>query len=116
MTKYKLTAVSYTHLEGNGRSQREFIRSLALKNGYLIYFDRVSEEEMLLASQKSVSYTHLDVYKRQPKKRSQNRHVFHLLLLLSFLFGTTKRRLFANSPKASSPSSSGLSLNVMAKA
>ena len=51
-----------------------------------------------------------------PKKRSQNRHVFHLLLLLSFLFGTTKRRLFANSPKASSPSSSGLSLNVMAKA
>ena len=51
-----------------------------------------------------------------PKKRSQNRQVFHLLLLLSFLFGTTKRRLFANRPKASSPSSSGLSLNVMAKA
>ena len=42
-------------------------------------------------------------------------HIFHLLLLLSFLFGTTKRRLFANNPKASFPSSSGLSLNVMAK-
>lgn len=39
--------------EGNGRSQREFIRSLALKNGYSIYFDRISEEEMILASQKS---------------------------------------------------------------
>lgn len=39
--------------EGNGRSQREFIRSLALKNGYLLYFDRVSGEEMISASQKS---------------------------------------------------------------
>lgn len=26
--------------EGNGHSQREFIRSLALKNGYLIYFEK----------------------------------------------------------------------------
>ena len=39
--------------EGNGRNQREFVRSLALKNECLIYFDRVSEEEMLLVSQKS---------------------------------------------------------------
>ena len=39
--------------EGNGRSQREFIRSLALKNGYLLYFDRISEAEMVSASQKS---------------------------------------------------------------
>lgn len=39
--------------EGNGRSQREFIRSLALKNGYLLYFDRVTGEEMISASQKS---------------------------------------------------------------
>ena len=39
--------------EGNGRSQREFIRSLALKNGYLIHFDRITKDEMLLASQKS---------------------------------------------------------------
>lgn len=36
--------------EGNGRSQREFIRSLALKNGYLIYFEKASKEEMLIAS------------------------------------------------------------------
>lgn len=39
--------------EGNGRSQRKFIRLLALKNGYLIYFDRISEDEMISASQKS---------------------------------------------------------------
>lgn len=39
--------------EGNGRSQREFIRSLALKNGYLIHFDRISKSKMISASQKS---------------------------------------------------------------
>lgn len=39
--------------EGNGRSQREFVRSLALRNGYLVHFDRISEEEMILASQRS---------------------------------------------------------------
>ena len=49
--------------EGNGRSQREFIRSLALKNGYLIYFDRVSEEEMLLASQKTFLCDYEDMEK-----------------------------------------------------
>lgn len=36
--------------EGNGRSQREFIRELALHNGYKIYFAKASEEEMLEAS------------------------------------------------------------------
>lgn len=39
--------------EGNGRSQREFIRSLALKNGYIINFSEISENEMLKASQES---------------------------------------------------------------
>lgn len=39
--------------EGNGRSQREFIRSLALKSGYVINFSKISEEEMLKASQDS---------------------------------------------------------------
>lgn len=39
--------------EGNGRSQREFIRSLALKNGYVIYFSKASENEMIRASQQS---------------------------------------------------------------
>jgi cell filamentation protein len=36
--------------EGNGRTQREFIRELALANGYAIHFAAVSEEEMLRAS------------------------------------------------------------------
>ena len=39
--------------EGNGRSQREFIRSLAMKNGYSISFADISQEEMVKASQAS---------------------------------------------------------------
>lgn len=39
--------------EGNGRAQREFIRLLALKNGYVIKFDKISEDEMIRASQDS---------------------------------------------------------------
>ena len=39
--------------EGNGRAQREFIRLLALKNGYVIKFERISEDEMIRASQES---------------------------------------------------------------
>ena len=49
--------------EGNGRSQREFIRSLALKNGYVIHFDRISESEMVLASQKSFLCDYSDMEK-----------------------------------------------------
>ena len=36
--------------EGNGRSQREFIRQLALAHGYLIKFSLISDDEMLQAS------------------------------------------------------------------
>lgn len=39
--------------EGNGRSQREFIRTLALNMGYVINFAKVSKEEMISASQDS---------------------------------------------------------------
>lgn len=39
--------------EGNGRSQREFIRSLAIKNGYIISFSDIPEEEMIIASRDS---------------------------------------------------------------
>lgn len=39
--------------EGNGRSQREFIRTLTLHNGYVINFGKVSGEEMLKASEQS---------------------------------------------------------------
>lgn len=36
--------------EGNGRTQREFIRELALMNGYKLKFAKTSENEMLDAS------------------------------------------------------------------
>ena len=39
--------------EGNGRSQREFIRTLTLHIGYAINFAKVSTEEMLKASKDS---------------------------------------------------------------
>ena len=49
--------------EGNGRSQREFIRSLALKNGYAIHFEEISEDEMICASQKSFLCDYSDMEK-----------------------------------------------------
>ncbi|MCD8129797.1 MAG: Fic family protein [Lachnospiraceae bacterium] len=39
--------------EGNGRSQREFIRSLALHNGYIVNFAKINSEDMIKASKKS---------------------------------------------------------------
>lgn len=39
--------------EGNGRSQREFIRALALHIGYVVNFAKVSKEEMIRASEDS---------------------------------------------------------------
>ncbi|MCM1183609.1 MAG: Fic family protein [Roseburia sp.] len=39
--------------EGNGRSQREFIRCLALYNGYKICFANADKDEMLSASEAS---------------------------------------------------------------
>lgn len=36
--------------EGNGRAQREYIRELALYQGYSVYFDDIGENEMLNAS------------------------------------------------------------------
>lgn len=39
--------------EGNGRSQREFVRCLALYNGYIINFANATKDEMLEASKAS---------------------------------------------------------------
>jgi cell filamentation protein len=39
--------------DGNGRTQREFIRQLALKNGYSLNWSRVTREAMSEASRKS---------------------------------------------------------------
>ena len=36
--------------EGNGRSQREFIRSLASRNGYVVNFSKAGRDEILQAS------------------------------------------------------------------
>lgn len=38
--------------EGNGRSQREFIRELALYNGYRLSYSGISQDEMIEASKK----------------------------------------------------------------
>jgi len=40
--------------EGNGRTQREFIRELAVCNGFTIDWSRVSREEMIEASRRSL--------------------------------------------------------------
>ena len=48
----------YIHLEsGNGRTTREFIRQLALKNGYELNIINIAAEDMLTASIESVVYT-----------------------------------------------------------
>jgi cell filamentation protein len=39
--------------EGNGRAQREFIRQLALRNGYSIDWSRISRQQMIDASRQS---------------------------------------------------------------
>ncbi len=40
--------------EGNGRTQREFIRTLAHRNGLTIDWRQISQEEMIEASRRSL--------------------------------------------------------------
>lgn len=49
---YYLSEINVIHpfREGNGRTQRLFIEYLAEANGYVLDFDKVSKEEMILAS------------------------------------------------------------------
>ena len=48
----------YIHLEKEiGRSNREFIRQLALKNGYILNLKKVAPQEMLEASIVSIINT-----------------------------------------------------------
>ncbi len=42
--------------EGNGRVQRLFIRELALRAGYYVLFDNISQEEMIKASDAAFHY------------------------------------------------------------
>lgn len=49
--------------EGNGRTTREFLRQLALKNGYILNFQNVDSKKLLDASIKSiVNTTDLEKY------------------------------------------------------
>ncbi|MBO6128683.1 MAG: Fic family protein [Pseudobutyrivibrio sp.] len=52
LTMLRVAEINALHpfREGNGRSQREFIRQLAIHNGYLIKFSLVNDDEMLKAS------------------------------------------------------------------
>ena len=49
--------------EGNGRTQREFARTLSVKNGYILKFANVSKEEMIRASKTSFlcDYTGMEI-------------------------------------------------------
>ena len=62
--------------EGNGRTQREFIRELALKNGYLLNWSRVSREQMLEASKQSFRRDNLGLEQvlRCALENEQNHH------------------------------------------
>lgn len=53
---YYLSELNVLHAfrEGNGRTNREFIRQLALKNGYILDLKKVTPEKILNASIKSV--------------------------------------------------------------
>ncbi len=53
---YYLSELNVLHpfREGNGRTNREFIRQLALKNGYILNLTNISPKEMLDASIESI--------------------------------------------------------------
>ena len=53
---YYISEINVLHpfREGNGRTTREFIRQLALKNGYQLNLKKVLPGEMLEASKKSI--------------------------------------------------------------
>ena len=56
---YYLSELNVLHpfREGNGRTNREFIRQLALKNGYILNLKNTSPKQVLDASIKSVADT-----------------------------------------------------------
>jgi len=41
-------------LEGNGRAQREFVRQLGVRNGLVLDWKRISREQMIVASRRSL--------------------------------------------------------------
>ena len=55
--KYVEMNIAHPFREGNGRTNREFIRQLALKNGYILNLKNTSPKQVLDASIKSVADT-----------------------------------------------------------
>ncbi len=53
---YYLGEINAVHpfREGNGRTQREFVRELGLRNGFTIDWRRISREEMIEASRRTL--------------------------------------------------------------
>lgn len=70
---YYLAELNVLHpfREGNGRTNREFIRQLALKNGYILNLKKVSPQEMLNSSIKSIIDT-TDLEKNIEKMLEKN--------------------------------------------
>ncbi|AMM99622.1 hypothetical protein UP12_19660 (plasmid) [Bacillus pumilus] len=53
---YYMAEINMIHpfREGNGRTQREFFRELALYNGFVIEWENVNKEELMTAAKRSV--------------------------------------------------------------
>jgi cell filamentation protein len=54
--------------EGNGRTQREFVRQLAHKNGYWVDWSKVSREELYKASDMSFMHGENELLEELIKK------------------------------------------------
>jgi len=62
--------------EGNGRAQREFIRQLAVPNGWTLDWTRVSQEQMVEASRRSLRVDNVgleELLKNGPQQRAEPR-------------------------------------------
>lgn len=73
---YYLSEINALHpfREGNGRAQREFIIVLARRAGYVVDFSKVSQEEMIQASEKAFycDYRHMnDIFSRITSKQAE---------------------------------------------
>ena len=73
---YYLSEINALHpfREGNGRAQREFIIVLARRAGYVVDFSKVSQEEMIQASEKAFycDYSHMnDIFSRITSKQDR---------------------------------------------
>jgi len=79
---YYLAEINVLHpfREGNGRTQREFIRLLALKNGYSLQWSRIDREELLSASIRSITDINplVDVLKKAIINKEPDRQLTRL--------------------------------------